>query len=371
MNVKTSSVSDVTDTDQSESEDDGNTLLLQLIETTVENILSNKKQALPVYIPTPKKHKTDIIVETPPFVPMNLTTLIALASQCEHSTYMDCEGLFFILEPLKRLDALIGMSMIKYDIVQFVLRYQQKEGLMTSGIDHILIYGSPGTGKSTVAQILADIISILKNNSQPIVVHASATTMISSFIGRTAIQTEAVIRSSFGGVLVIDEASSLADGRTSATADAFSKSALDTLNRMMTENTGEFTCILAGYEVELQRDILSINPGFGRRFNTVFRMESYTPQQLQSMFYVQLNARHLYLGKNVVVTIDLFHCVDLFKFMAGDVVILIDKIVSAHAMLVFGKIDKQTVSQVAVDMGIQQYKKTRPSEMKTHLLMYI
>jgi hypothetical protein len=199
--------------------------------------------------------------------------------------------------------------------------------------------------------------------------------MIAGFLGQTASMTEDVIKKSFGGVLVIDEASSLADGRRSDSSDSFSKSCLDTLNRMLSEHGDKFICVLAGYKHEIYRDILSMNPGLSRRFSIQFEIDTYTADDLRNIVILKLKQRGLEF-ENETLTIPPLKWFKTheksFPNFGGDCDILVDKVITYHSIQTFGKDDKKTITYKDIikgfEMMVKQYNTTKTDDLSNSAL---
>lgn len=303
----------------------------------------------------------------PPFVPNNLDELVALAQrqQQEGVHYTDCARLTVLLPHLLELRALVGLQDIKTSVSKLVLRHLQV-GLPRPPLNHAVVYGNPGVGKTTFVNVLAKIMSCLGVTESSKVIHGSQESMVAGYLGQTAEKTQALVESALGGVLLLDEASSLSDGRSSHNTDSFSKSAVDTLNRLLTERADEFVCILAGYEDEIQRDFFSINPGLARRFPTVYRMGAYTADELAEITVLKLQQSGVVLVEPHSVRAELFRgeSASHFTAMGGDVATLVSKILNAHAQRVFGKNPKTAVEAQSVREGFAEYLRTKKELQK-------
>lgn len=187
-------------------------------------------------------------------------------------------------ELLDNLDSLIGLGNIKNEVVQLVnfLRVQQirqskgMEAISTSR--HLVFYGNPGTGKTTVARLLAKIYKSLNIISSGHLIETDRTGLVAGYIGQTALKTQEVVKQAIGGVLFIDEAYTLA-----SEGQDFGHEAIDTLIKMMEDNRNDLIVIVAGYTDEMSR-FLSSNPGLKSRFNKYFYFEDYDAPQLVGIF---------------------------------------------------------------------------------------
>jgi SpoVK/Ycf46/Vps4 family AAA+-type ATPase len=184
--------------------------------------------------------------------------------------------------------------------------------------------------------------------------------MIAGFLGQTATKTEEVIRSAFGGVLVIDEASSLADGRSTDNSDSFSKSCLDTLNRMLSEHGDKFVCILSGYKKEIYRDILAINPGLRRRFSIHFEVEPYSAADLRCIFEHKIHTcPRVTAGTDAIPDVAWFQeRKRYFPHYGGDCEVLLSKSLTMAALRTFGATTehKHVLTRTDVEQGFARLK---------------
>lgn len=314
-------------------------------------------------VPRKRQRVDNLSLPTPPGSdPMTLCTLIDLCRKCETETFMDCHNLERLLKPLEALDALVGLAGIKQSVVDYVLLHLQSDSIAVPEMRHIIIAGAPGCGKTTVCKIIAQVMARLDLCSSEKVVYGTQANLIGGFLGQTAPKTEALIRSAFGGVLVIDEASSLADGRSDQNSDSFSKSCLDTLNRMLSEHGDKFVCILAGYKNEIYRDILSINPGMDRRFSVRFEIGGYTPGELHEIIQRQVKARGLSMAGATLAVSWIQENITGFKHTGGACTILIDHIVKHHARRSFGRPGKNVLLQCDIDAGCATFRDTMKSD---------
>ena len=198
------------------------------------------------------------------------------------------------------LEEMVGMNAIKQQIRDFesFMAFQKKA--QVSGIKvehgnmHMLFTGNPGTGKTTVARIIASMlfdIGVLPSNK---LVEVERKDLVASYVGQTATKTGEVIKKALGGVLFIDEAYALAldDG------DSFGKEAIATLVKAMEDHKDNLIVILAGYEKEMN-DFLKANSGIESRVGYTFRFENYSLSELSQMYINTLTKSNFTLTPGV------------------------------------------------------------------------
>lgn len=182
------------------------------------------------------------------------------------------------------LQAQIGMASVKEQVNRLksgVLMDQVrvKRGLAVESRSHHLIFsGPPGTGKTTIARVIAKIFAGLGVVENAEVVEVSRTDMVGTHLGHTAPKTNALIDSALGGVLFIDEAYTLIQEGLSG-GDAFGKEAVDTLLARMENDRDKLVVVIAGYEDQIDR-FLASNEGLASRFTKRIRFASYDADEL-------------------------------------------------------------------------------------------
>ena len=182
------------------------------------------------------------------------------------------------------LDALVGLSSVKEEIktLSNFIKIQQKrkeQGLKSSSVSyHCVFTGNPGTGKTTVARIVAQIYKDLGILSKGHLVETDRAGLVAEYVGQTAVKTNKIIDSALDGVLFIDEAYSLI-----GTGQDYGKEAIATLLKRMEDDRDRLVVILAGYSKEMQ-DFINTNPGLQSRFNRYIDFPDYSAEELLQIF---------------------------------------------------------------------------------------
>lgn len=201
---------------------------------------------------------------------------------------------------LNKLNELVGLESVKEDIRRLTdfIRIQQlrfKEGLKTSPISyHCVFTGNPGTGKTTVARIIADIYKELGILKKGHLVETDRSGLVAEYVGQTAVKTNKIINSALDGVLFIDEAYSLAGSNND-----FGPEAIATLLKRMEDDRKRLVVILAGYGDEMKTFIDS-NPGLQSRFNRYIHFEDYDVDDLITIFLGMVKKHEYILSDDAV-----------------------------------------------------------------------
>ena len=196
-------------------------------------------------------------------------------------------------DPYKELDELIGLGAVKEEVrslANFVKLQKQRQdkGLKTPKLSYHLVFtGSPGTGKTTVARIVARIYKDLGILKKGHTVETDRSGLVANYVGQTATKTNAVVDSALNGVLFIDEAYALVPENAS---QDYGQEAISTLLKRMEDDRDKLVVIIAGYTNEMKRFIDS-NPGLQSRFNRYINFPDYTAEELVDIFkmYVKKN----------------------------------------------------------------------------------
>ncbi len=188
------------------------------------------------------------------------------------------------------LEGMIGLGRVKQEVASlrnFVIVQKQREQNGLKGIKvsyHCVFSGSPGTGKTTVARIVAGIYKDLGILKKGHLVEVQRSDLVAEYVGQTATKTNAKIDEALDGVLFIDEAYTLAEGGQGD----FGQEAINTLLKRMEDDRDRLVVILAGYSNEIKKFIDS-NPGLESRFNRYIHFDDYTREELLNIFVFNLN----------------------------------------------------------------------------------
>ena len=281
------------------------------------------------------------------------------------------------LNNLIKLNSMIGMKAIKQNVVNLFFFYLQDfYGEEKKQMLHTIIEGTPGSGKTEVAQILAKLyydLGIVKTNKFII---AKRSDLIGKYLGHTAANTQKIFDKAEDGVIFIDEAYSLGNKKGS---DSFSKECIDTINQNLTEKKGKVIVIIAGYKKELMESFFSYNPGLLRRFPFRFTINPYSAEDLMKIYLKKLNDDKWSISENSI-KIDFFiKNKNFFKYNGGDMETLWGFTKIVHARRVFGlninkrkKINKQDLNEAFKLFTNNDEVKNRNNEIRKNIFsMYL
>jgi broad-specificity NMP kinase len=307
---------------------------------------------------------------------------------------IDLHKLNNIVPHLEELDSMIGMNDIKSNIVSQLMYFLQ--GFPYTHMLHTVIEGPPGVGKTCLGKILGNIYLDMKciNNCKVSVdldedssmnmkkMLSTLLTMrdeelpkskfkivkrsdlIGQHVGSTAIRTQKIINDSFGGVLFIDEAYSLAGD------DAFSKECINTLNQNLSENGDKFICILAGYPNGLN-SLFEMNSGLNRRFPFRYKINKYDPKELYNILKNKMDKDNLKIDALCDLEKFIKENYESFPNFGGDIETLLFHIKIMHSKRVFGKLMKyrSIITKEDIDNAMVVYK-TNTKEEEKYKSMY-
>ena len=189
-------------------------------------------------------------------------------------------------EVFQELDELVGLKKVKQALRDLVslkeLKNKASDDLKIKDVNlHMVFLGNPGTGKTTVARMVAEILYNLKYIKQNKLIEVSSKDLVAEYVGQTAPKTMAVVQKALGGVLFIDEAYSLASGQ--GQGNGYNEEAIATLIQAMENHRDNLVVIFAGYTKEMQ-SFLNTNSGIVSRIGYTLEFEDYTTEELIKIF---------------------------------------------------------------------------------------
>ena len=206
-------------------------------------------------------------------------------------------------DAMQELEELIGIQRVKEQVKQFIAlanvnKSREQQGLNTSSFSlHSLFLGNPGTGKTTVARIVGEVL--YQNNiiSQRKFIEVSRSDLVGQYIGHTAKKTREVLESALGGVLFIDEAYTLyKEGRD------FGQEAIDEILKFMEDHRRDIVIIFAGYTKEME-DFLNTNSGLRSRVPNSFNFEDYSADEIVKIGLLGLSKFEYEINKELYETV--------------------------------------------------------------------
>ena len=246
----------------------------------------------------------------------NINDLIHLADITPDINNKKIKILKNLKESLQNLNKMIGLDTIKDQIFEQVLYYlftnEQRDEML-----HTVIHGPPGSGKSELALIIADIYKNLDVISGNHIISAKRSELIGSHLGETSIKTQNILNKAKGGILFIDEAYSLGN---SEGKDSYSKECINAITSFLTEEKNNFILIIAGYEEDLNKCFFKYNEGLKRRFNWIYNIDEYKSLHFAEIFKKKIKQNDWNFEDNDDFLKDFFEKnKDKFKFNGGDI----------------------------------------------------
>ena len=221
--------------------------------------------------------------------PIKLSETEIKEKQEESTSLDDC---------MEQLNKLIGLEKVKKDVNSLInlvqiRKLREERGIKQPAMSlHLVFSGNPGTGKTTVARLLAQIYHEIGLLSKGHLIETDRSGLVGGYVGQTAIKTQEVIKSALGGILFIDEAYSLAQ----ESENDYGKEAIDTLLKAMEDHRDDLIVIVAGYPALMEKFLYS-NPGLESRFNKFIYFEDYNDIELYEIFMLMCQDSNLSLDE--------------------------------------------------------------------------
>ena len=285
--------------------------------------------------------------------------------------------LYNIIPALEELNTIIGMNNVKEKIFRSICYFlhdiNEKCSQNNNEMNHIMIMGPPGVGKTTVAKIMANIylrLGFLENDT---FITATRSDLVAKYLGQTADKTQKVIDSALGGVLFIDEVYSLGnkEGR-----DSFAKECIDTINLNMSRIDRPWLLIVGGYKEDIEDSFLAYNKGLERRFTVKLEIKGYDDEELLAILKSFVVQEKWELENDAINVNDININKDNFKYYGGDMRKLFQLAKENYCVRIM-KISltldglHKKLSRDDFQKSIQQFKSASKKDNISHLMMYI
>jgi chromosomal replication initiation ATPase DnaA len=323
------------------------------------------------------KNKTKVDIEVNVQTVADLLKIIDTYTYRETEEYnIDLKSLINIRAELTELNNMIGMNNLKNSILNQLLYFIQElhieKSKNVSEFKHTVICGPPGTGKTEVAKIIGRMYSKLGILKNTIFKKVTRQDLVAGYLGQTALKTKDVIHSCLGGVLFIDEAYALANGRNDL--DSFSKECIDTICEALSDHKENLMVIIAGYEDELNHTFFAANRGLESRFIWRFKMDEYNAEELYNIFMKKVNETEWSIDKNTEITVKWFEKnKKQFPNFGRDMELLFTYTKIAHSKRIYGKSldQKKKITLEDVNAGFDIFMKNVKEKDKEIYGLYV
>jgi SpoVK/Ycf46/Vps4 family AAA+-type ATPase len=262
-------------------------------------------------------HKRDELAKTIYKTIKSIEDIIKLKDHKQKYDFINDEKftkLYNIIPALEELNLIIGMKNVKEKLFNSICYFLHSIGNKDE-MNHVMLMGQPGVGKTTIAKIIGSIYLQLGFLTNDNFIVAKRSDLIAKYLGQTAIKTQKVIDSALGGVLFIDEVYSLGNDEK---RDSFAKECIDTINLNMSRTDEPWLLIVGGYKDEIEKEFLAYNKGLERRFTVKLEIENYTAQELFEILLKFIKEDNWQLDKDSINVEDIEKYYKHFKYAGGD-----------------------------------------------------
>jgi len=216
------------------------------------------------------------------------------------------------------------MEQIKESILNHLLFLLSNIKYGDQGMNHIVITGPPGAGKTTLARILGELYHDIGSLSTDNFIVAKNTDLVGKYCGHTAANTRDMFEKARHGVILIDEITNIGSGGEGPHNDVFSHQCIDTINQCLSEMKNDILCIICGYADRIEKDFFSYNKGLERRFPYRYNIKTYNASDLRKIF-IHIIERNGWFIDESILTESLFSDKSIFRNNGGSIELLFDK----------------------------------------------
>lgn len=327
-------------------------------------------EILPFFVESSEKKKYECNSENFLDNISDLNNLISIGKECNTTINynLNISILNKLVKPLTELNNMVGMENVKEQIFEQLLYYLQHLDEPNEML-HTVIQGSPGSGKTKLSMILANIYKELNILSRGHIVTAKRADLIGNYLGETSIKTQKILNNAKGGILLIDEAYSLGNPEGK---DSYSKECLDTINQFLSEHKKDFILIIAGYENDLKKCFFKYNQGLKRRFNWIYTIDNYDKEHLKNIFLQNVENYNWTFQDNSFLDLFFEKNYELFESKGGDMENLFYKCKLQYAKRIVTKKQKndRVLKREDLENVLEKYF-TNEKKSEKNFMMYM